>query len=239
MVRRITDKSLPIETVVWPGREKTAPAPGRPILQLAAPAPTVSIPVHPLGTRAEPPNAPDSAEFERRIAELERLRKVETAEAHHRGVEDGLRRGRDEAAAEVKKSFEQVARVLEELTEMKRKLRQEAEHEVVKLSLAVAKRILYRELSTDPGSIEGIVHAALQKLQQRESSKVRVWPAALPSVRAALDRIGARAGIEVVADPGLATGAILFETAMGDLDASIETQLQEIQRGFADRLAAR
>jgi flagellar biosynthesis/type III secretory pathway protein FliH len=29
----------------------------------------------------------------------------------------------------------------------------------------------------------------------------------------------------------------LFETALGDLDASVETQLQEIQRGFADRIA--
>ncbi len=92
-----------------------------------------------------------------------------------------MRRGREEAAGEVKKSFEQVARALEELTETKRKLRQEAEQELVKLSLAVARRILYRELSTDPSSIEGIVHAALQKLQQREASKVRVWPAGGPS----------------------------------------------------------
>jgi flagellar biosynthesis/type III secretory pathway protein FliH len=30
---------------------------------------------------------------------------------------------------------------------------------------------------------------------------------------------------------------MLFETSVGELDASIETQLQEIQRGFADRLA--
>jgi flagellar assembly protein FliH len=237
VVRRITDKSLMVETVVWPGRSKGNLSVGTSAPQLSAPA------VKELSA-GKPPQKPelgsaDVAEFERRIAELERLRELEKAEAHHRGVEDGLRRGRDEAAAEVKKAFEQVARVLEDLTKMKRQLRQEAEQELVKLSLAVARRILYRELSTDPASIEGIVHAALQKLQQREASKVRVWPAGVPAVRAALDRIGSRAGIEVVPDPGLATGAILFETALGDLDASIETQLQEIQRGFADRLAIR
>lgn len=239
MVRRVTDKSLIVETVIWPGREKTALAPGRPMLQLPAPASNAVVPSKPAGNKAEATHAADTAEFERRIAELERLRQLEKAEAHHRGVEDGLRRGREEAAGEVKKSFEQVARALEELTETKRKLRQEAEQELVKLSLAVARRILYRELSTDPSSIEGIVHAALQKLQQREASKVRVWPAGVPAVRAALERIGSRSGMEIAPDPGLAAGAIFFETAMGDLDASIETQLQEIQRGFADRLAVK
>ena len=239
MVRRITDKTLAIETVIWPGRQKEGATAGQPIRQLPAPSAKELASPKPAANKQEAGNAGDSAEFERRIAELERLRQLEKAEAHHRGVEDGLRRGREEASAEVKKSFEQVAHSLEQLTQMKRKLRQEAEHELVKLSLAVARRILYRELSTDPASIEGIVHAALQKLQQREASKVRVWPAAVPAVRAALDRIGSRSGIEIVADPGLATGAMLFETSLGDLDASIETQLQEIQRGFADRLAIR
>ena len=239
MVRRIVDKNLSVETVVWPGRAKDDLAPSRPILQLSSPPAVKELTAAPKGPHKTDSAGAEAAEFEKRIAELERLRQLEKAEAHHRGVEDGLRRGREEAAAEVKKSFEQMAHALEDLSKIKRKLRHDAEQELVKLSLAVARRILYRELSTDPGSIEGIVHAALQKLQQREASKVRVWPAAVPAVRAALERIGSRAGIEIVPDPGLATGAILFETSLGELDASIETQLQEIQRGFADRLASR
>ncbi len=237
MIRRITDKTLTVETVVWPGREKNLSTTGKPVAHIAAPVLKELSPGKP-PPKAEA-SAPDSAEYERRLAELERLRQLEKVEAHHRGVEDGLRRGREEAAAEVKKSFDQVAHALEEISRIKRKLRLDAEQELVKLSLAVARRILYRELSTDPASIEGIVHAALQKLQQREASKVRVWPAAVPAVRTALERIGSRSGIEIVADPGLATGALLFETSLGDLDASIDTQLQEIQRGFADRLAIR
>lgn len=231
MVRRISNPALTVATVIWPERHAGGGPPG--------------------GSSFHAQNAPDSApvksdasavealELERRLAEADRLRQLEKAEAHHQGLEDGLRRGRDEAAAEVKKAFDQVARTLEDLAGIKRRLRLEAEQELVKLSLAVARRILYRELTTDPSSIEGIVHAALQKLQQREASKVRVYPAGVAAVRAALDRIGSRSGIEIVSDPGLATGAILFETAVGELDASIETQLLEIQRGFADRLGTK
>jgi flagellar assembly protein FliH len=230
MVRRISNPASGVETVVWPGRHSGGSAPSGPALQLvqrtaASPQSKAAV------------NGGEAAELERRLAEVERLRKHEATESHHRGVEEGLRRGREEAAEAVKKALDQVAHTLLELAKVKRKLRQEAEQELVKLALAVARRILYRELSTDPSSIEGIVHAALQKLQQREVSKVRVNPEAVASVRAALDRNGSRSGMEIVADPGLAAGAILFETSVGELDASIETQLQEIQRGFADRLA--
>jgi flagellar assembly protein FliH len=229
MVRRISDPASSVEMVVWPDRHTAGnslgPAPQRVQRSVESPKGRASA------------NGVESAELERRLAEVERLRQLETAEAHRRGVEDGLRRGREEAAAEVKKALDQTAHTLEALAKTKSMLRHEAEQELVKLALAVARRILYRELSTDPSSIEGIVHAALQKLQQREVSRVRVCPQAVAAVRAALERVGSRSGLEIVADPGLATGAMLFETSVGELDASVETQLQEIQRGFADRLA--
>jgi len=170
-------------------------------------------------------------------AEVEVAGEAELAAARQSGFQDGLRRGRDEAAASVQQTLDRLAETLRELAQMKRKIRNEAEQELVQLSLAIARRILYRELSTDPESIHGIVHAALQKLQNREIVRVRVYPAAANAVRAAFERVPSRAAVEIVADAALETGAILFETALGDLDASIETQLQEIQRGFADRLS--
>jgi flagellar biosynthesis/type III secretory pathway protein FliH len=42
--------------------------------------------------------------------------------------------------------------------------------------------------------------------------------------------------VEVIADPSRAVGTVIFETQHGNLDASVESQLQEIERGLADRL---
>ena len=172
-------------------------------------------------------------------AEIQIVGEAELAQARQSGFQDGLRRGREEAAAAVQQTLDRLAQTLRELAELKRKMRNEAEQELVKLSLAIARRILYRELTTDPDSIHGIVHAALQKLQNREIVRVRVYPAGATAVRAAFERMTSSAAVEIVADTGLETGAILFETALGDLDASVETQLQEIQRGFADRLISK
>jgi flagellar biosynthesis/type III secretory pathway protein FliH len=42
--------------------------------------------------------------------------------------------------------------------------------------------------------------------------------------------------VEVLSDPSREVGSVIFETARGDLDASVDSQLREIERGLADCL---
>ena len=197
--------------------------------------------VQPIGvTLLEGNNAAaEDPAVQRRLEEYERNRHAELAQARQAGMQEGLRQAREEAARELQALGERIAQTLAELATLKRRIRREAESEVVKLALAIARRILRRELATDPEAICGVVHAALEKLQTRELQRVRVFAAGAEAVRASLERMGAGQAIQIIADPSLRPGDVLFETARGELDASIETQLQEIDRGFADRLALR
>ena len=170
------------------------------------------------------------------LAELESARQMELAQCRQVALEEGVKKGRDAAANEIKAASDRLAATLRDLLALKKRMRSEAEADVVKLSLAIARRILHRELHADPESIQGIVHAGLQKLHNREISRVRIAPAALEPVRGALERAGLVPAVNLVADPKLRAGDILFETSLGELDGSVETQLQEIERGFADRL---
>lgn len=178
-----------------------------------------------------------AADLGRQLAELERARQLDSARARQEGFEQGLQQGREQNASEVKNASARLAQLLQELVGLKQKMRRDVEVEAVKLSLAIARRILYRELTTDPDSIRGIVHAALEKLGRRDIVRVRVYPGAAQTVQTCLEEAGNSAAINVIADRSLLPGGLVFETAMGELDASIDTQLQEIQRGFADRLA--
>jgi flagellar assembly protein FliH len=63
-----------------------------------------------------------------------------------------------------------------------------------------------------------------------------VHPQQQAAVRQYLDRYSLAATVELVADPSLQSGDLLFETTRGNLDASVDSQLREIERGFADRL---
>jgi flagellar assembly protein FliH len=195
-------------------------------------------------TAAELPNSTDTqaqevSRLQAELMECERRRQVEVAQARREAAAEGYRQAREEASAELNNVNNQIAQALSDLAGTKRKLRNDAEGELIKLSLAIARRILHREISVDPEALHGLVHTALQKLQNREISRVRVFPAGADAVRSALERIGAAPAIQVFPDSSLKSGDIIFETSFGELDASVDSQLQEIQRGFADRLSLR
>ncbi len=181
----------------------------------------------------------EAAGLQQRIAELERLLQTETAQARQEGFQEGAQKAQEEASGEVTAALDRLAQKLNEVAKLRGKIRSYAEMDIVKLGLAIAQRILRRELTTDPETIHGLVHAALQKIQNRDILKVRVYPGGAEALRASLARAGAAPAIQVVSDPTLKTGDLLFETSVGELDASVETQLQEVERGLADRLSLR
>ncbi len=179
------------------------------------------------------------AELRTRLDASEQRFQAQLAQVRQEAFAEGLRQAREEAGAQVRTIQDSVGQTLAALAQTKRKLRQEGEVELLKLSLAIARRILHREISIDTEALHGLVHAAMQKLQNREVSRVRVNPAGVGAVRTSLEKIGAAPAIEISSDPTLKNGDIIFETQFGELDASIDSQLAEIQRGFADRLSLR
>jgi flagellar assembly protein FliH len=157
-------------------------------------------------------------------------------ESYQRGFSEGKAAGREQAGAELRPVLDQLARTLASLTTLRSRIRTEAEGDLLKLAVAIARRVLHRELTLDPESIEGLIRVALEKLQARELCRVRVHPDQEAAIRSSLERFSNANKVEVTADSSMQSGDVVFETAHGDLDASIESQLQEIERGLADRL---
>jgi flagellar assembly protein FliH len=167
---------------------------------------------------------------------MERLWTRKVAEARAAGVREGEEAGRKRAAAEMQAAVGRLARSIEDLAALRPRLRREAEEDVVRLSLAIARRILRREAAVDPDAMRGLVLAALAKLESREMSRVRVHPSHAALVSGCLRDHATGCAVEVVSDPSGEPGTVIFETGRGDLDASVATQLAEIERGLADRL---
>jgi flagellar assembly protein FliH len=114
-------------------------------------------------------------------------------------------------------------------------LRKQVEEEAVQLALAVSRRILRRELSIDPSALHGLVQAAFERVARQETTRVVVHPDQAVQVRAALASATTR-NIEVVPDGSRESGTLIFETTRGSVDASLDSQLREIELGLADRL---
>ena len=102
-----------------------------------------------------------------------------------------------------------------------------------------ARRVIYRELATDPEAILGLVKAAFGKVNSREARCLRVSPADAAVIQEYRTKLQIPPGFEITPDGSLTPGSVIFETTRGDLDASVETQLSEIDRGLTDTLKRR
>ncbi|MGA3238084.1 MAG: FliH/SctL family protein [Bryobacteraceae bacterium] len=177
-----------------------------------------------------------SPDLTAQIQRMEQQCEQRVKEARAAGLREGEAAARTRAAAEVQPVIEKLARSIEDLAQIRGRLRKQVEGDTIKLSLAIARRVLRRELAIDHDAMRGLVMAALEKLQAQEICRVRTNPAQAAAVTACLREGASNAKVEVIPDGSLQPGGVVFETNHGNLDASVDSQLAEIERGLADHL---
>jgi flagellar assembly protein FliH len=181
-----------------------------------------------------PAVAREAASASADTAEAEAIWRKRVEEERQEGLRQGEAAGLERANAQMKAVVERLARSIEETAAYRRRYREEAERQLLALAMAIARRIIRRELTVDPEALLGVVRVAFEKISLREITEVRVNPAHHALIENFLSQIGSPAAIRVLGDRGLEPGAVLIETSGGTLDASVDTQLEEIGRGFAD-----
>ncbi len=109
----------------------------------------------------------------------------------------------------------------------------EWEGRAVHLAVAIAQRVIRRELSLDPQIQTGYIREALDLAAGGQQVRVRIHP----DDREALGKLAgqwleerlARASAELIADPTVSHGGCVVETQHGKIDQQIETQLARIE----------
>lgn len=157
-------------------------------------------------------------------------------QAVQRAYQEGEAAARASLADSTKAANAELLRTVAGLAQMRSTIFREAQADLLRLSIAIARRILHRELLVSPDILQSIVSVVLEKLDRQEVHRVRVHPAMAARLDQDLKHLSNQRPIHVEGDPTLAPGACVFETGRGNLDASIESQLTEIERGLADRL---
>jgi flagellar assembly protein FliH len=171
--------------------------------------------------------------------ELQKELEARTEGAYQRGLTAGETAAAQRIQARADQVLAGLNSVIAELTGLRKTFRAQAEADTVALAVAIARRVLNRELTADPDAILGLVKAAFQKCDSRETHKLRVSPQDAEAIREHRTRLNLPPALEIVADGVLVRGSAIFETSRGDLDASMDAQLGEIERGLADVLRRR
>jgi flagellar assembly protein FliH len=209
-----------IETFAWGAAPKARSA-EKPDAPAARPAADTPAPSPAPAPAQDAPIAPDQ---QSRLAALER-------EAFTKGYAQGERAGLEAGGKRAEAMLRRVAQTLEELGGLRQTLMQETERQMVQLSLALARRVVHREVTLDPELAAALAHVALEKLGTRTPATIRLNPDDYTIVAQDGERWGG-AAVTVVPDPAISRGGCLVESDFGCIDATIERQFDELTRAL-------
>lgn len=166
-----------------------------------------------------------------------RLQQIEE-EAFQKGWQKGFAEGAEEAKKEHAELLSEARKTLEEAALEREKIIRGAEDEIAQLAVAVARKIIFREMFADPSIVGDVVQEAIRKVTDREEITVKVHPADLDFVLSLQDELtrtikGIRK-LKILADNSVTPGGCVIESPNGTVDARIESQLAEIEQSLLE-----
>ena len=149
-------------------------------------------------------------------------------EAFSKGYAQGERAGMDAAATRADAMLRRLAQTIEELGALRSEMIHRTERQAVQLVLAIAERIVQREITLDRTLLLAIARVALDRLGEYGSATIRLHPDDYQAINAK-PSIG-DAAVKVVADPSVSRGGCHVESDFGFMDVSPESQFRELAR---------
>lgn len=190
-------------------------------------APLVSLS---LETENEPPSpspSTDAAEPPAPAPDPEEIAAAAFEEGFRRGYEEGKRLAEEEQRKSTRKLARLARTALQDASELLRGL----EQELVELSLAIAEKVLEREVRLDPEIVLSVVRAALDEIDSATAVRVRVNPQDYELVASWWETVVRKPlanKSQVVADERVQAGGCVIETQLGQVDAQLSTKLRQI-----------
>ena len=162
------------------------------------------------------------------VASAHESARVIRESAEQEGREEGYQSGLRQAETEIGESARTVSALAEQARVDYHSLTLTVERQVADLAIAVARKVIERELATDDTMILNVVRAALHEVEDTNAVRVRVRvnPAYQPTIAMYWHNEGSN--VEFVGDPDLALGDCLVDSDAFGLDARVETRLAEI-----------
>lgn len=152
------------------------------------------------------------------------------------GTEEGRKAGQQQALGEYRAQFQQVMQALTgtmlQIDQHRADLEADGLAEVVRLSLAIARRITKRQGMLDPKVLESNLQDAMKLVVSRGDLRIAVHPAQRATLEAVLPQLQlqwpALTHVQLVEDAALAPGGCRIFSENGAVDADLETQLDRM-----------
>jgi flagellar biosynthesis/type III secretory pathway protein FliH len=152
----------------------------------------------------------------------------------HQAYHEGYTRGQHTAAEEMELRLDEILQrmraTLDELGTLAPLAMRRADREMIHLAVAMAERIIRREVRVEPASLLEMARAAIDRLGERVTAVIHLNPIDLEAIVS--DGSGRIGSLDIVADPDLPRGGCMIRTNLGAIDAGVDAQVRELLRAM-------
>ncbi|MEN6373988.1 MAG: FliH/SctL family protein [Smithella sp.] len=184
---------------------------------------------------------PDSAGSSS-ASEENRQKKLKAEMEKHlsRVSDESYRKGYSEGVEFQKKEMSSVLDALSAITGMipliKKDIMAKTEEQIVKLAFAIAEKVINHEVATNKEVILGVLKGVSKNISVTEGIKIRLNPQDLHYImeikKDFLQSIEGVRNAVFEEDVSIKRGGAVVETMLGEVDARLESQLQEIREAM-------
>ena len=165
------------------------------------------------------------------------------ADGFRAGRKDGYAEGIAEAESETKGIRAEAIRILEEARAEAARVIAGAGPQILEIAVAVARKVIKREVSADPEVVLANVREALKSVNPGDAVTVTTNPLEVTVVENVRTRLrkefGGLGDISVRDDPSVDPGGCTIRTDKGTVDARIDSQIQAISERISEVIGER
>jgi len=153
--------------------------------------------------------------------------------------ERGRQAGRQETEALLGQSAQALAEAALEISQLRESLHKSSVEDMLRLVMAIAERVIHVEVEKHSGMIVDVIERALKAAIKADEYHIRVNPQDLEVVKEKkplfIASISGLKNIIFEGDAAIARGGCLVESILGQVDATLESQLAQIRQHLAEQ----
>lgn len=157
-------------------------------------------------------------------------------EAYENGFAQGEKDGIELGEKKVLKVIENIENFFIEMSQLKKEIIKQHEKGILDLIFAIAEKIVHRKIESDERIVKDIVLKAFELASEKSKIMLRVNPEDFDYIERLKPEFFSKfkdlKSIMVTSDPSITRGGCFLETPYGDLDATVETQLEKIYQSL-------
>lgn len=154
-------------------------------------------------------------------------------EAYRQGLEQGQAEGQKMAMKRLEPLALTLKNAITEVETLREQITEQHLDQILRIILLVAEKVIHREFQMAPDIIIDTIRAASAHLAETDEIIVRLHPSDYEYIREIEEILGTRLtgrkAISFVEDTAIDRGGALIETELGDIDATIRSQIDLIR----------